>query len=107
MAQNSAIDESIKDILTTIKANLKVKEAEIIQLKNEVTYLTEKVHEIEQYSSKDSINFRKLLLLSGRSNMDDVVTFINKQLGVQMGPKDLKHVMRCLWCRNQPNHQQQ
>ena len=38
---------------------------------------------------KKSIIFRNLPLLSGRSIMEDVVTIINKQLGVQMGPKDL------------------
>ena len=87
MVQNSAIDESIKDILTPIIESLKVKIADIIQLKNKVTYQTKKVSEIQQYSSKDSIIFRNLPLISGRSIMEDVLTFINKQLGVQMDQK--------------------
>ena len=84
MLKESAIDESIKSILIPIIESLKVKDAEIIELKNEVTYLIKKVNEMEQYSI-----FRNLPLLSGRSITEDVVTFINKQLGVQMGPKDL------------------
>ena len=80
MIQNSSIDDSIKDILTPNIHSLKVRDAEIIQIKHEFTYLTKKEVEIEQYSSKDCINFRNLPLLSGRSIMEDVVTFISKQL---------------------------
>ena len=42
MVGNSAIDQSIKDILTPIIENLKGKVAEKIQLKNEVNYLIRK-----------------------------------------------------------------
>ena len=42
MLQNVAIDESIKHIFTPIIEKLKVKGAEIMQLKNEVTYYTKK-----------------------------------------------------------------
>ena len=66
MLKESAIDESIKSILFPIIESLKVKDAEIIELKNEVTYLTKKVNEMEQCSSKDYIIFRNLPLSSGR-----------------------------------------
>ena len=42
MLKESAIDESIKSILIPIIESLKVKDAEIIELKNEVTYLIKK-----------------------------------------------------------------
>ena len=77
LVHNSQIDESINDILSPKIENLKVEDVKTIQLKNEITYLTKNVNESEQYLSKDCILFRKLPLLSGRSIIEDVVTFIN------------------------------
>ena len=42
MLEESAIDESIKNILIPIIKSLKVKDAEIIEPKNEVTFPTKK-----------------------------------------------------------------
>ena len=80
---------NIENILNPSMESLKVRDAATIELENEVTYLTKQVSEIEQFSSTFCVIVRNLPLLSGRSILEDVVTFINKQLGVQMGPKDL------------------
>ena len=69
--------------------NLKTKDAQLIRLQNEIEYLREKVNDVERYTSKDTIIFRNLPLLSNKDVTTDVIEFIRNVLHVEVTSGDL------------------
>ena len=86
---SSNFDPELKEFFSMICENLKTKDAQLIQLQNEIEYLREKVNDVERYTSKDTIFFRNLPLLSNKDDITDVIEFIRNVLHVEVTPGDL------------------
>ena len=85
---SSNVDPEVKEFLSTICENLKTKDAQLIRLQNEIEYLSEKVNDVERYTSKDTIIFRNLPFLSEKDVTTDVIGFIRKVLHVEVTSGD-------------------
>ena len=95
-----------QEILDSVKETLDTKTADLFQcliaafgeqsmvikeLQNRVSFLENKVNELERYSSKDCIIIHNLPLMEG-SFTDDVLSLFNNVLGVEVNSFDLKAV---------------
>ena len=79
----------MKGLLQGLIENVKGKDDIIVELQNRVHFLENKVNEMERYSSKDCVILQNLLLRSGNFTQD-VLTFFNEVMGVEVNSYDLK-----------------
>ena len=83
------IDPKLKGLLQGIIENVKGEDDIILELQNRVHLLENKVNEMERYSSKDCVIMQNLPLRSGNFTQD-VLTFFNEIMGVEVNSYDLK-----------------
>ena len=81
---SSTFDPELKRFLSMICENLKTKDAQLIRLQNEIEYLREKVNDVKRYTSKDTIIFRNLPLLSNKDVTTDFIEFMRNVLHVEV-----------------------
>ena len=80
---SSNFDPELKEFFSMICENLKTKDEQLIRLQNEIEYLREKVNDVERYTSKDTIIFLNIPLLSNKDVTTDVIEFIRNVLHVK------------------------
>ena len=83
------VDPKLKGLLQGLIENVKGKDDIIVELQNRVHFLDNKVNEMEIYSSKDCVILQNLPLRSGNFTQD-VLTFLNEVMGVEVNSYDLK-----------------
>ena len=81
---------NLSTILTKLYALILEKDGEILELRNKVTNLEERITEQEIYSSKDSINLENLLLNHSKESLSEQVCLFEKFLGYKTFPSRFK-----------------
>ena len=90
LLQNGQIHEKLYQFVIQLDKRISMKDEQIVELKNEVVLLKNKVNSLEQYSSEDCIIFRNLQLVSGKDVTTDVIHFLQRVLGFKVEKTDLK-----------------
>lgn len=83
------IDADLKDYLNNLTTIIHQQSDYITDLQNEVQYLRKKVNDVERYTSKDTIIFRNLPLLSNKNVTTDVIEFLRRIMGIEITPAEL------------------